>query len=115
MSLYERIFSTIELDVELRVDNINVIDEENAFAQMTLQGTRLWLDNGMQEKLAVREDCFLRRLDRDWEIASHSFRGMKPTAQNTGYVQGPAELNVKRQPNSQLAIRVEEWLSDVNV
>ncbi|KAF1972530.1 hypothetical protein BU23DRAFT_160215 [Bimuria novae-zelandiae CBS 107.79] len=47
---YERIFSTIKLEIDFTINEIVVTSDEWAFAQTTAEGTKFWLKKGTQER-----------------------------------------------------------------
>lgn len=79
---YERIFSTIKLDIEFSIDEIVVTGEGWAFARTTAEGTKFWLKKGTQEEHRNQELFILREEKRDgmeeWRIARYAFSSMKP-------------------------------------
>ncbi|KAF3040644.1 hypothetical protein E8E11_007641 [Didymella keratinophila] len=71
---YERIFSTIKLEIEFSIDEIVVTGDEWAFARTTAEGTKFWLKKGSQEEHRNQELFVLKKEKRDdveeWRIAS---------------------------------------------
>ncbi|KAF1935106.1 NTF2-like protein [Clathrospora elynae] len=77
-SSYERIFSTIKLEIRFDIDEIEVMNEEWAFARTTAAGTKHWLKKGTQESHHNQEIFILRKLEGEWKIARYCFSSMKP-------------------------------------
>ena len=79
---YERIFSSIKLEIEFSIDEIVVTGDEWAFARTTAEGTKFWLKRGTQEEHRNQELFVLRKEKRDnleeWRIARYAFSSMKP-------------------------------------
>ncbi|UPX11790.1 uncharacterized protein EKO05_0002378 [Ascochyta rabiei] len=75
---YERIFSTVKLDIEFEIDEIVVTGEEWAFARTTAEGTKHWLKKGTQEEHRNQELFMLKRDEGEWRIARYCFSSMKP-------------------------------------
>lgn len=75
---YERIFSTIKLEIEFSIDEIVVMDGEWAFARTTAEGTKFWLEMDTQEVHRNQEIFILRRCGGEWRIARYIFSSMKP-------------------------------------
>jgi ketosteroid isomerase-like protein len=79
---YERIFSTIRLEIEFSIDEIVVMGGGWAFARTTAEGTKFWLKKGTQEEHRNQELFVLRKEARDdveeWRIARYAFSSMKP-------------------------------------
>ncbi|KAJ4298282.1 hypothetical protein N0V90_006182 [Kalmusia sp. IMI 367209] len=77
-SSYERIFSTIKLEIEFTIDEIVVMSDEWAFARTTAEGTKYWLKKGTQERHHNQEIFICRKEDGKWKIARYIFSSMKP-------------------------------------
>ncbi|KAF1932495.1 uncharacterized protein M421DRAFT_417212 [Didymella exigua CBS 183.55] len=82
---YERIFSTIRLDIEFSIDEIVVTGEGWAFARTTAEGTKFWLKGkleGTHEEHRNQELFVLRKEKREgdeaWRVARYAFSSMKP-------------------------------------
>lgn len=79
---YERIFSTIKLEIEFSIDEIVVTGDKWAFARTTAEGTKFWLKRGTQEEHKNQELFVLRKEAKDgvqeWRIARYAFSSMKP-------------------------------------
>ena len=75
---YERIFSTIKLEIEFSIDEIVVMDGEWAFARTTAEGRKFWLQRGTDEEHLNQELFVLRKVEGEWRIARYCFSGMKP-------------------------------------
>lgn len=76
-SAYERIFSTIKLEIDFSIDEIVVMGDGWAFARTTAEGTKYWLKKGSQEEHRNQELFVLRR-EEGWRIARYAFSSMKP-------------------------------------
>ena len=79
-SSYERIFSTIKLEIEFTIDEIVLTGEEWAFARTTAEGTKYWLKKGTQERHHNQEIFILKNVEGEWKIARYIFSSMKPVA-----------------------------------
>ena len=80
---YERIFSTIKLEIEFKIDEIVVMGDGWAFARTTAEGTKFWLKRGTQEEHRNQELFVLRKESdgtKEWRIARYCFSSMKPVA-----------------------------------
>jgi uncharacterized protein (TIGR02246 family) len=78
---YERIFSTIKLEIEFRIDEIVVMDGgEWAFARTTAEGMKFWLQKGTGERHHNQEIFICRKVDGQWKIARYCFSSIKPAA-----------------------------------
>ena len=78
-SSYERIFSTIKLEIEFTIDEIVVMEGgEWAFARTTAEGRKFWLQRGTDEEHLNQELFVLRKVEGEWRIARYCFSGMKP-------------------------------------
>jgi uncharacterized protein (TIGR02246 family) len=77
---YERIFSTIRLDIKFSIDEIVVMDGEWAFARTTAEGRKFWLQRGTDERHHNQEIFICRKYDGRWRIARYCFSSMKPVA-----------------------------------
>jgi uncharacterized protein (TIGR02246 family) len=75
---YERIFSTIRLEIEFEIDEIVVTGEDWAFARTTAEGEKFWLKKGTKEVHRNQELFVLRREEGEWRIARYCFSSMKP-------------------------------------
>jgi uncharacterized protein (TIGR02246 family) len=76
---YERIFSTIKLEIEFNIDEIVVMEGgEWAFARTTAEGRKFWLQKGTDERHLNQELFVLRKIEREWRIARYCFSSMKP-------------------------------------
>jgi uncharacterized protein (TIGR02246 family) len=75
---YERILSTIKLEIEFSIDEIVVTDSEWAFARTTAEGRKFWLQKGTDEKHHNQEMFVCRKADGEWKIARYCFSSMKP-------------------------------------
>lgn len=75
---YERIFSTIKLEIEFDIDEIVVTGEEWAFARTTAAGTKHWLKKGTHEKHWNQELFVCQKVAGEWRIARYCFSSMKP-------------------------------------
>jgi uncharacterized protein (TIGR02246 family) len=75
---YERILSTIKLEIEFSIDEIVVMDSEWAFARTTAEGRKFWLQKGMDEKHHNQEMFVCQKVDGEWKIARYCFSSMKP-------------------------------------
>jgi ketosteroid isomerase-like protein len=76
---YERIFSTIKLEIEFSIDEIVVMDGGKwAFARTTAEGRKFWLLKGTDETHSNQEIFVLKKVDGEWEIARYCFSSMKP-------------------------------------
>jgi ketosteroid isomerase-like protein len=76
---YERIFSTIKLEIEFNIDEIVVMEGgEWAFARTTAEGRKFWLQKGTDERHLNQELFVLRKIEREWKIARYCFSSMKP-------------------------------------
>jgi uncharacterized protein (TIGR02246 family) len=75
---YERIFSTIKLEIEFSIDEIVVMDSEWAFARTTAEGRKFWLQKGMALKHHNQEIFVCQKVDGEWKIARYCFSSMKP-------------------------------------
>ncbi|KAG9896972.1 hypothetical protein KCV02_g16890, partial [Aureobasidium melanogenum] len=76
-SSYERIFSTIKLDIEFSIDEIVVMNHEWAFARTTAAGIKHWLLKGSQESHHNQEIFVCQKVDGVWKIARYCFSSMK--------------------------------------
>ncbi|KAH0341468.1 hypothetical protein KCU83_g9634, partial [Aureobasidium melanogenum] len=77
-SSYERIFSTIKLDIDFAIDEIVVMEDDWAFARTTAAGTKHWLLKGSQESHHNQEIFVCQKVDGVWKIARYCFSSMKP-------------------------------------
>lgn len=77
---YERIFSTIKLDIKFSIDEIVVMDGDWAFARTTAEGRKYWLQKGTDEFHHNQEIFICRRVEGTWKIARYCFSSMKPLA-----------------------------------
>lgn len=75
---YERIFSTIKLEIEFSIDEIVVMGDDWAFARTTATGTKYWLKKGTQEEHWNQELFVLKKIDGEWKIARYCFSSMRP-------------------------------------
>lgn len=75
---YERIFSTIKLDIEFTIDEIVVTGGEWAFARTTAEGRKYWLQKGTDEFHQNQEIFVCRKVEGEWKIARYIFSSMKP-------------------------------------
>jgi ketosteroid isomerase-like protein len=75
---YERIFSTIKLEIKFSIDEIVVMDSEWAFARTTAEGRKFWLQKGSDEKHHNQEIFVCQKVDGEWKIARYCFSSMKP-------------------------------------
>lgn len=75
---YERIFSTIKLDIKFSIDEIIVMDGEWAFARTTAEGTKYWLQKGTDEFHHNQEIFICQKVEGSWKIARYCFSSMKP-------------------------------------
>ena len=76
---YERIFSTIKLEIEFSIDEVVVIDGgEWAFARTTAEGRKFWLLKGNDEEHRNQELFVLRKVEGEWKVARYCFSSMKP-------------------------------------
>lgn len=75
---YERIFSTIKLEIDFSIDEIVIMSEEWAFARTTAAGTKHWLKKGTQESHHNQEIFICQKVDSEWKIARYCFSSMKP-------------------------------------
>ncbi|KEQ95285.1 hypothetical protein AUEXF2481DRAFT_213444 [Aureobasidium subglaciale EXF-2481] len=76
---YERIFSTIKLDIDFSIDEIVVMDREWAFARTTAAGTKYWLKKDTQEGHHNQEIFVCQKVEGAWKIARYCFSSMKPS------------------------------------
>lgn len=74
---YERIFSTIRLEIEFSIDEIVVMGEEWAFARTTAKGIKVWIKEGREEEHRNQELFVLRREEGEWRVARYCFSSMK--------------------------------------
>ncbi|THX18406.1 hypothetical protein D6D17_02260 [Aureobasidium pullulans] len=74
---YERIFSTIKLDIQFTIDEIVVMDDKWAFARTTAEGTKYWIEKGTQESHHNQEIFVCRKDEGEWKIARYCFSSMK--------------------------------------
>jgi len=79
-SSYERIFSTIKLDIEFSIDEIVITGEDWAFARTTAAGTKHWLKKGTREEHWNQELFVCQKVEGKWKIARYCFSSMKPIA-----------------------------------
>lgn len=77
-SSYERIFSTIKLDIDFSIDEIVIMDKDWAFARTTAAGTKHWLLKGSQESHHNQEIFICQKVNGAWKIARYCFSSMKP-------------------------------------
>jgi uncharacterized protein (TIGR02246 family) len=77
-STYERIFSTIKIEIDFTIDEIVVTDGEWAFARTTAEGTKYWLKKGTQEFHHNQEIFICQKVEGKWKIARYIFSSMKP-------------------------------------
>ena len=78
-SSYQRIFSTIKLEIEFHVDEIVVMDGGTwAFARTIAAGRKYWLQKGTDESHHNQEMFVCRKVDVSWKIARYCFSSMKP-------------------------------------
>jgi ketosteroid isomerase-like protein len=75
---YERIFSTIRLEIEFSIDEIEMMDSEWAFAGTTAEGRKFWLQKGTDEKHHNQEMFVCQKVNGEWKIARYCFSSMKP-------------------------------------
>lgn len=75
---YERIFSTIKLEIKFTIDEIVVLDSGWAFARTTAEGRKFWLQKGTDESHHNQELFICRKKDCEWKIARYCFSSMKP-------------------------------------
>jgi uncharacterized protein (TIGR02246 family) len=76
---YERIFSTIKLEIEFSIDEIVVMEDgEWAFARTTAEGRKFWLLKGTDEEHRNQELFVLRKVKGEWKVARYCFSSMKP-------------------------------------
>jgi uncharacterized protein (TIGR02246 family) len=76
---YERIFSTIKLEIEFSIDEIVVVEDgEWAFARTTAEGRKFWLLKGTDEEHRNQELFVLRKVEGEWKVARYCFSSMKP-------------------------------------
>jgi uncharacterized protein (TIGR02246 family) len=76
---YERIFSTIKLEIEFSIDEIVVMDGgEWAFARTTAEGRKFWLLKETDERHHNQEIFICRKVDGRWKVARYCFSSMKP-------------------------------------
>lgn len=75
---YERIFSTIKLDIKFSIDEIIVMDGGWAFARTTAEGRKFWLQKGTDEFHHNQEIFICQKVDCTWKIARYCFSSMKP-------------------------------------
>jgi len=75
---YERIFSTIKLDIEFSIDEIVVMDGDWAFARTTAEGRKFWLQKGTDEFHHNQEMFICQKVEGSWKIARYCFSSMKP-------------------------------------
>lgn len=76
---YERIFSTIKLEIEFSIDEIIIAGDVWAFARTTAEGTKYWLKKGTEEEHRNQE-LFVLKKECEWRIARYAFSSMKPLA-----------------------------------
>lgn len=77
-SSYERIFSTIRLEIEFSIDEIVVMSNGQwAFARTTASGTKHWLEKGTQENHHNQEIFICQKVENVWKIARYCFSSMK--------------------------------------
>lgn len=74
---YERIFSTIKLEIEFSIDEIVIMGDGWAFARTTAEGTKHWVKKGTEESHRNQE-LFVLKKDSEWKIARYAFSSMKP-------------------------------------
>lgn len=75
---YERIFSTIKLDIDFSLDEVVVMNGDWAFARTTAAGTKHWLLKGSQESHHNQEIFICQKVNGAWKIARYCFSSMKP-------------------------------------
>jgi ketosteroid isomerase-like protein len=75
---YERIFSTIKLDIRFSIDEIVVMDGDWAFARTTAEGRKYWLQKGTDEFHHNQEIFICQKVEGSWRIARYCFSSMKP-------------------------------------
>ena len=75
---YERIFSTIRLNIKFSIDEIVVLDGEWAFARTTAEGRKFWLQKGTDETHHNQELFICKKDSGVWKIARYCFSSMKP-------------------------------------
>jgi len=76
---YERIFTTIKLEIEFSIDEIVVMDGgEWAFARTTAEGRKFWLQKGTDESHRNQEIFICRKVGGQWKIARYCFSSVKP-------------------------------------
>lgn len=75
---YERIFSTIKLDIDFSLDVVVVMNGDWAFARTTAAGTKHWLLKGSQESHHNQEIFICQKVNGAWKIARYCFSSMKP-------------------------------------
>ncbi|KAJ4984257.1 RNA exonuclease [Stagonosporopsis vannaccii] len=74
---YERIFSTIKLEIEFSINEIVVTGDGWAFARTTAEGTKYWLKRGTDEEHRNQE-LFVLKKEGEWRIARYAFSSMRP-------------------------------------
>lgn len=77
-SSYERIFSTIKLEIDFSIDEIVVMSDDWAFARTTAAGTKHWLLKESQESHHNQEIFICQKVESAWKIARYCFSSMKP-------------------------------------
>ena len=76
---YEKIFSTIKLEIEFNIEEIVVMEGgEWAFARTTAEGRKFWLKQGKDERHLNQELFVLRKIEGEWKVARYCFSSMKP-------------------------------------
>lgn len=75
---YERVLSTIRLDIVFTICEIVVTGEEWAFARTTAEGTKTWVKRGIEESHSNQEVFVCQKVEGEWKIARYCFSSMKP-------------------------------------
>ena len=75
---YERIFSTIKLDIEFDIDEIVLMGGDWAFTRTTAKGTKYWIRKGTEEIHHNQEIFVCQKVEGEWKIARYCFSSMKP-------------------------------------
>jgi uncharacterized protein (TIGR02246 family) len=76
-SSYDRVFSSIKLDITFEIDEIVVASPEWAFARTTAAGTKNFMKGG-SESHHNQELFVLQKAEGEWKIARYAFSSMKP-------------------------------------
>lgn len=74
---YEFVFSNIKLNIEFFIDEIEVVNEDYAFARTVSRGTTLIHATGETPPEENRELFVLEKEDGKWKIARYMFNKMK--------------------------------------